>query len=296
MVLGFPLPDFSFDDDNDYIQDSPSSYNDQQMEDFLESSEFQNFISLNKLKHISTKIYTNSVIYKVMTEDGKELALKTADVRNRIYEEYKNGKELEQSEFLVTPMALHECGKKFMIQMNSCECDISNFKFDEKSIWQLVHDIGSGLMVLHDNDYMHLDVSPGNILFSNGVFKLSDFGTLKKVGYFDEGDEGAGPYVSQEAISYPHNNYPVNSQTDIFSFGVVLFEIVTGKKAPRGGCDGYSMLRNGKIILGESKKWKTSVSEDLQKLINSMLKVDPNERPKPQELVLLSMKHCKKEL
>ncbi|KAH0793837.1 CAMK family protein kinase [Histomonas meleagridis] len=98
------------------------------------------------------------------------------------------------------------------------------------------------LQILHSHELMHLDVSPGNILMTNdGHFKLADFGTLTKINHFTEGDEGAGPYVSPEALAYPNGIHLVTTATDIFlvleSF---LMEAVTGKNAPRGGSQSYA--------------------------------------------------------
>ena len=78
-------------------------------------------------------------------------------------------------------------------------------------------------------------------------FMLADFGKLKRINNFSEGDEGAGPYVSPEALTFPYGKYAVTSATDIFGFGVVLMEAALGKNAPRRGFKGYLRLRNGEI-------------------------------------------------
>jgi serine/threonine protein kinase len=76
----------------------------------------------------------------------------------------------------------------------------------------------------------------------------------------------------------------VNAQTDIFSFGVVLLEALTGQLAPRGGSDGYRRLRRGELGLG-SPSYICSCSDDLTILVNAMLSTDPNDRPTSQNIV-----------
>jgi membrane-associated tyrosine/threonine-specific cdc2-inhibitory kinase len=131
---------------------------------------------------------------------------------------------------------------------------------------------------------MHLDVSPGNILRGQGLFKLADFGTLTQIEQFEEGKEGAGPYVSPEALDFPRGRFPVSTQTDIFSFAVVLLEVLTGKWAPRGGSLSYSSLRSGLIGIG-SKGYECNCSPEMMTLVNQMLSIDPSQRPTAESLV-----------
>jgi membrane-associated tyrosine/threonine-specific cdc2-inhibitory kinase len=147
----------------------------------------------------------------------------------------------------------------------------------------IIHDIGSALSVLHENGWMHLDVSPANILVADNVFKLADFGTMLEIGEFCIGCEGAGPYVSPEALDSVDLGNSVNGATDIFSLGVVLLECASGKQAPRGGESVYRELRNDGILLG-SPGFPCDYSEELMCLVNRMLCSDPETRPRAEQL------------
>jgi membrane-associated tyrosine/threonine-specific cdc2-inhibitory kinase len=138
------------------------------------------------------------------------------------------------------------------------------------------------LTIIHHDGWMHLDVSPGNILMGKRFFKLADFGTLTKVGEFEEGMEGAGPYVSPECLSYP-TGHPVTQQTDIFSFGLVLLEMATDVPAPRGGSSGYMKIRNGELKLGLAP-YLTDYTDALVSLINGMIDHNPQNRPTSLDL------------
>jgi len=79
---------------------------------------------------------------------------------------------------------------------------------------------------------VHRDVSPQNVLISyEGVVKLVDFGVAKAATRYDE-DTRAGlikgklAYMSPEQIS----GEPMDSRSDIFSLGIVLWELCTGRR------------------------------------------------------------------
>ena len=76
---------------------------------------------------------------------------------------------------------------------------------------------------------VHCDLKPSNILISNsGVVKIADFGIAHAVGFTDdiEGIRGTPAYMSPEQS----RNEQMTAQSDIFSFGLCLFEAFTGKK------------------------------------------------------------------
>ena len=79
---------------------------------------------------------------------------------------------------------------------------------------------------------VHCDLKPSNILVSNtGVVKIADFGIAHAVGYTDDidGIRGTPAYMSPEQAK----DQPLTAQSDIFSFGLCLFEAFTGRKLLR---------------------------------------------------------------
>ena len=76
---------------------------------------------------------------------------------------------------------------------------------------------------------MHRDLKPENIFFNDGKVKLIDFGCACE---FEEGDKyvltepvGTKEYMSPEMLQ--RRNY--NSKSDIWSFGIILYEVLYGK-------------------------------------------------------------------
>lgn len=276
FMEGFPVPNFDFVDESDIS----SCF---EVNNCITSEECDKIFGNSNDLVVDTKTPIKSTPYSTVYAaksplDGELFAIKVTDQKHRVQTEYIKRKQIPDSPYLLKTISFQETPSKGIIQMELCEeGDIKGLHLKEEYVWKLVHDIGMALFILHNDRWMHLDVSPGNILIGHSCFKLSDFGTLTRFGNFEEGMEGAGPYVSPEALSYP-NSYEVGPATDIFSFGVVLLEVITGKPAPRGGTPSYQLIRNGKLNI-DSGYYACHCSQPLKELIKLMLSPNPHLRP-----------------
>eukprot|EP00971_Amphidinium_carterae_P109864 2176400-Amphidinium_carterae.1 len=90
-------------------------------------------------------------------------------------------------------------------------------------------DVTKGLQHLHQNGIVHRDLKPENILMCDGmVAKLADFGwcaEIKKDGGGRNTFCGTMDYLSPEMV----NNQPHDHTVDVWSLGVLLFEMLVGR-------------------------------------------------------------------
>jgi serine/threonine protein kinase len=166
-----------------------------------------------------------------------------------------------------------------MLEVELCPGrDIQASHLFEPECWRLCLDVATALHHVHSLGYVHIDVSPRNILRSGHEFKLADFGTLTPDGEIGPASEGAGPYASPEILACLGRECDVSYPTDIFSFGICLVEAASGFFAPRGNARKYDLIRNGTIKLG-SQDYPCDYSRTFVAMVNGMLAPDPNRRP-----------------
>lgn len=101
---------------------------------------------------------------------------------------------------------------------------------DPKEVIRLVTGICDGLAHAHENGILHRDIKPSNILLDlNAQPKIGDFGLARPIERkIEEGEEifGTPHYTAPEVVEAPHT---VDYRADIFSVGVLLHELLTGK-------------------------------------------------------------------
>ncbi len=103
-----------------------------------------------------------------------------------------------------------------------------------ETILPIFDQVCSGLDHAHRNMIVHRDIKPANIMIlQNGLVKLTDFGIAKMIdmGMTQDGQIlGTPNYMSPEQVK----GRQIDGRSDIFSLGVILYELVTGEK-PFGG-------------------------------------------------------------
>ena len=108
--------------------------------------------------------------------------------------------------------------------------------FSARETLTLVEDVCSALKFAHEKGILHRDIKPENVLIdSQGQVKIADFGIAKIVGVDAKQDMtltmtgsilGSPQYMAPEQIETPGD---VDQRADIYSLGVVLYEMLTGE-------------------------------------------------------------------
>ncbi len=98
-----------------------------------------------------------------------------------------------------------------------------------EEVLQLTRQICRGLDYAHSNSIVHRDIKPANIMITgNGTVKIMDFGIAKSGGQVTNTGQvlGTPNYMSPEQVK----GRQLDGRSDLFSLGVILYEMLTGEK------------------------------------------------------------------
>lgn len=154
---------------------------------------------------------------------------------------------------------------------------------DKDELWKYIADVSSGLAYLHSYKptIVHHDIKPANVLIDdNNNFAITDFGISSQRGInrdgYDDNHSGTMAYMAPERFKEDYESIP---ESDIWSFGATLYELITGK-VPFGEDGGLEQLEGNKSVPPINKP----VPADIKNLINDCLSQDIKKRPSAAEI------------
>jgi serine/threonine protein kinase len=135
-----------------------------------------------------------------------------------------------------------------------------------------------GMYFVHCGGIVHRDLKPANVLLdpTSHYPKIADFGLSREcdIGVTMTGGTGTPLYMAPEVIK----GHRYSNKADIFSFGVLLYEIVTGQK-PLQQTGGNQFQLSAKITSGSREKIPDDVEPFTAALISRCWDDDPDQRP-----------------
>jgi serine/threonine protein kinase len=150
--------------------------------------------------------------------------------------------------------------------------------FPVSRVLKLMEQVCSALDFAHQHNVVHRDIKPANLMLTpDDTVKITDFGTAKILQFGTAQTAhvmGTPSYMSPEQVK----GTPVDGRSDIFSLGVILYELMTGEK-PFPGQNITTVMY--KIINEEPippRSLDSSIHPGLSAVISRALAKDPNVR------------------
>jgi len=156
--------------------------------------------------------------------------------------------------------------------------------------------VAEGLKEAHKHHIVHRDIKPANILITgNGIVKIVDFGLATSKGRSKLTKEGStlgtASYMSPEQTMSDE----IDSRTDIWSLGVVLYEMITGQLPFRGDYEQATVYS----ILNETPEpptaLRTGISMELERITVKAMAKKPEERYQYIDDAIVDLRNIKQD-
>ncbi|HWS87061.1 MAG TPA: protein kinase [Pyrinomonadaceae bacterium] len=144
---------------------------------------------------------------------------------------------------------------------------------------EIARQLCAGLAAAHDNKVLHRDLKPANVMIdADGNVRITDFGLagLAEEIHRDEARAGTPAYMAPEQL----DGAEVTIKSDIYSLGLVLYEVFTGKRAfEAGSLDELLRLRRSDTRPSSPSSFVKEIDPLVERVILRCLERDPKNRP-----------------
>ena len=249
------------------------------------------------------------VALKVLPEEFA----KDAERMRRFVQEAKSASALNHPNILT----IHEIGESDgqhyiateFIEGETLRHHIQHSRMKLREVLDILVQVASALSTAHQAGIIHRDIKPENVMLRpDGLIKVLDFGLAKLT-------DKTTPTMDSEAATAKNETDPgtimgtvrymspeqargktVDARTDIFSLGVVLYEMVAGR-APFLGESSIDML----LAIFDKEPpplvcFADDIPTELQRIVSKCLRKEPDERYQTMKDVLLDLKELRDEL
>jgi serine/threonine protein kinase len=236
---------------------------------------------------------SNDIVYEAIdTKIGRKIALKVLNIApnlagaqrreriERFYREARAAGALTHPKIVTIYEVAEDAGEHFIAmefltgQTLKDRIQVGGPLSPDRAI-EIALDVLDALAFAHSKGVIHRDIKPENIhILPNGSVKLTDFGIARissEPSITSDGQVfGTPSYMSPEQVA----GGALDSRTDLFSFGIVLFEMLTGRK-PFAGDSVITITYN---IMHSEPDWASGLSWRLQQILGKCLAKNPNQR------------------
>src|ERR1044071_9709175 len=228
--------------------------------------------------------------------------LSSAQDKARFVQEAKSASALNHPN-VATVYEIDEADGQMFIAMEFVDGTTLREKMAGISLKQAV-DIGvqiaDGLAAAHEKGIVHRDIKPENIMVrKDGLCQIMDFGLAKlrgtrsKISRLTKAGStiGTAGYMSPEQVQGQETDH----RSDIFSLGVLLYELFTGELPFKGVHETALMYEIVNVDPAPMSAVKPEIDQALDLIVLECLEKDPNERTQSVKQVALDLKRVKRE-
>ncbi len=231
------------------------------------------------------------VAIKVLAPDsvGDEVA------QERFLREARAAAKLSHTN-ITTIHSIEQVDNTYFIDMEFVDGDtlgkvIKTQKLTFEETLNIAIQLADGLEKAHQQQVIHRDIKPDNIMISaSGVLKIMDFGLAKIKGQDRLTEEGVSmgtiDYMSPEQIS----EHEIDHRSDIFSFGTLLYELLTNELPFKGDHDWavlFSIINNQPLPMSNADP---ELPPELSNLVFKCLEKQPYQRYQSITEILTELK------
>ncbi len=222
-----------------------------------------------------------------------------AEVRERFFNEAEVAGKLNHPHIVTIYDAGEEQDLAYIAMEFLEGSDLREYLRDGKNLpaidraMEITSQVAEALDYAHKHGVIHRDIKPSNIMFdqNTGKIKLADFGVARIASSTKTRTGtvvGTPPYMSPEQLA----GHRVDGRSDVFSLGVVLFELIAGRRPFEGDSIATLMYQISNEKHPPVSEFRKGVPQCLTRIIDKALHKDPDKRYQTGGAMRLALVRC----